>query len=170
VAPVGGGRSAVFVYPQDDLAIVVLTNLTGANPDTFIDELAGYYIPDMQVATGFGMSPGLRALHQELRQRGFIHAQQVVKQAKKKNAQLQLPEAEINDWGYSLLKQDKVQDALEIFKLNVTLYPQSANAYDSLGETYALLGNKPLATKNYQRSLALNPQNKAAADYLKRVN
>ncbi|WP_231717478.1 serine hydrolase domain-containing protein [Hymenobacter sp. DG25A] len=167
VAPVGGGRSAVFLYPNDDLAIVVLTNLTGTNPDTFIDELAGYYIPDMKVATGFGMSPGLRALHQELRKRGFANAQQAVKQAKKKNAQLQLSEAEINDWGYSLLKQEKVQDALEIFKLNVSLYPQSANTYDSLAETYASLGNKALATRNYQRSLALNPKNTAAAEYLK---
>lgn len=167
VAPVGGGRSAVFLYPDDDLANVLLTNLTGANPDTFIDELAGYYIPDMKAATGFGLPPTVHALHQQLRQRGFAHMQEAVKQAKKKNAQLQLREKEVNAWGYLLLKLDKPQDALEIFKLNVRLYPQSANAYDSLAETYAALGSKALATKNYQRSLALNPQNTAAAEYLK---
>ncbi len=170
VAPVGGGRSAVFFYPADDLAIVVLTNLTGANPDTFIDELAGFYIPDMQLATGFGLPPTIRALHQQLRQRGFTHAQEAVKQAKKKDAKLQLPENEVNAWGYSLLKQNKPQDALEIFRLNVSLYPQSANAYDSLAEIYAALDNKAQAKKNYQRSLALNPKNTAAAEYLKQVN
>ena len=42
VAPVGGGRSAVFLYPDDDLALVVLTNLQGANPDRFADALAAY--------------------------------------------------------------------------------------------------------------------------------
>lgn len=47
VGPVGGGRSALFVYLKDDLSIVVLTNLMGANPDRFIDEIAGYYIPEM---------------------------------------------------------------------------------------------------------------------------
>lgn len=46
VAPVGGNRSAVFVYPNDDLSIIVLTNLSGATPDTFIDELAAVVVPE----------------------------------------------------------------------------------------------------------------------------
>lgn len=43
VAPVGGGRSAIVVYPKDDLAIVVLTNLQGSSPESFIDDIAAYY-------------------------------------------------------------------------------------------------------------------------------
>ena len=168
VAPTGGGRSALFIYPEDDLAIVVLTNLMGANPDMFIDEIAGYYIPDMRPATGFGMPPAIRALHTELRKRGFGQAEALVKQARKKNPAYQLPEEEVNAWGYALLKQAQPQNALEIFKLNVSLYPQSANAYDSLAEVYAELGNRELARKNYQRALALNPKNTGAADYLKK--
>ena len=167
VAPTGGGRSALFVYPEDDLAIVVLTNLMGANPDMFIDEIAGYYLPDMRLATGFGLPPTIRTLHNQLRQHGFSQAGTLLKQARKKNPAYQLPEAEVNAWGYSLLKQAQPKDALEVFKLNVSLYPQSANAYDSLGELYAELGNRELARKNYQRSLALNPENKGAAAYLK---
>jgi tetratricopeptide (TPR) repeat protein len=166
VAPTGGGRSALFIYPEDDLAIVVLTNLMGANPDMFIDEIAGYYLPGMRLATGFGLPPTIRALHTELRKRGFVQAQALVKQAKKKNTAYQLPEDEVNAWGYALLKLAQPKDALEIFKLNVSLYPQSANAYDSLGEVYAELGNPELARKNYQRSLALNPKNAGAAAYL----
>lgn len=168
VAPTGGGRSALFIYPEDDLAIVVLTNLMGANPDMFIDEIAGYYIPDMRPATGFGMPPAIRALHTELRKRGFGQAEALVKQARKKNPAYQLPEAEVNAWGYALLKQAQPQNALEIFKLNVGLYPQSANTYDSLAELYAELGNRELARKNYQRALALDPKNTGAAAYLKK--
>ncbi len=48
VAPVGGGRSALFVYPKDGLAIIVLTNLSGGSPDAFIEGLAGFFIPDMK--------------------------------------------------------------------------------------------------------------------------
>ncbi|GAA4369953.1 hypothetical protein GCM10023185_44060 [Hymenobacter saemangeumensis] len=168
VAPVGGGRSAVFVYPKDDLAIVVLTNLQGANPDSFVDELAAFYIPDMRASTGFGLSPTLRALHNELRKQGFAQALAEVKKAKKKNPAYQLPEDEVNAWGYFLLKQAQPKDALEVFKLNVSLYPQSANTYDSLAETYEELGNHDLARKNYQRALELNPQNTTAAQYLKK--
>ena len=169
VAPTGGGRSALFVYPEDDLAIVVLTNLMGANPDLFIDEIAGYYLPDMHPATGFGMPPAIRALHTQLRQRGFGQAEALVKQARRQNPAYQLPEAEVNAWGYALLKQAQPKNALEIFKLNVRLYPQSANTYDSLAELYAELGNHELARKNYQRALALNPQNTGAAEYLKKA-
>src|SRR6201991_906823 len=50
VGPVGGGRSALFVYLKDDLSIIVLTNLLQGNPDQFIDEIAGYYIPEIRKA------------------------------------------------------------------------------------------------------------------------
>lgn len=40
---IGGRRSAFCVYSKDDLAIVVLTNLAGANPEEFIDEIAGRF-------------------------------------------------------------------------------------------------------------------------------
>jgi CubicO group peptidase (beta-lactamase class C family) len=66
VAPVGGGRSSLFVYLNDNLSIVVLTNLMGANPDQFSDEIAGYYIPEMHEANGFGLSTNLKKLRLEL--------------------------------------------------------------------------------------------------------
>lgn len=43
VASVGGGRSAIFVYPKENVSIVVLTNLQGASPENFIDKIAKYY-------------------------------------------------------------------------------------------------------------------------------
>ena len=44
----GGGRSALFIYPEDDLTIIVLTNLAGGSPDVFIDEITRFYLPDMK--------------------------------------------------------------------------------------------------------------------------
>ncbi|GAB3834817.1 hypothetical protein GCM10028821_30010 [Hymenobacter jeollabukensis] len=68
--------------------------------------------------------------------------------------------------GYSLVEQGQLNDALAVFQLNVLLYPASANTYDSLAETYAALGNRKLATQHYTHALALNPKNRAAAEYL----
>jgi CubicO group peptidase (beta-lactamase class C family) len=48
VAAVGGARSAVFIYPADNLAIVVLTNLLRSSPEEFMDELAALIIPGMK--------------------------------------------------------------------------------------------------------------------------
>ena len=55
-AGIGGRRSAFFVYPSEDLAIVVLTNLAGANPEEFIDDAAGYYIPNLRASNGGGLA------------------------------------------------------------------------------------------------------------------
>ncbi|MEP6622246.1 MAG: serine hydrolase domain-containing protein [bacterium] len=60
VAPTGGGRAALFIYPDDDLSIVVLTNVFGAAPQSFIDEVAAYFIPEMHAANGFGLSPAAK--------------------------------------------------------------------------------------------------------------
>ena len=76
-------------------------------------------------------------------------------------------EQELNQIGYELLQQGKVDDAIEIFKLNVEAYPQSANTHDSLGEAYARKGEKELAIASYRKSLELDPKNANAAARLK---
>lgn len=79
-------------------------------------------------------------------------------------------EATLNATGYRLLAQKKTKEAIELFQLNTKFYPNSANAYDSLGEAQALDGNKIEAIKNYEKSIALNPKNengKAALAKLK---
>lgn len=45
VAAMGGARAAWIVYPDDRLAIIVLTNLVGANPQSFIPRIAEFYKP-----------------------------------------------------------------------------------------------------------------------------
>ena len=43
VAGMGGARAAFIVYPEDNLAVIVLTNLVGANPQNFIPGIAAFY-------------------------------------------------------------------------------------------------------------------------------
>jgi hypothetical protein len=67
-------------------------------------------------------------------------------------------EAEVNQMGYSLLGQNKVDEALALFQRNVKDHPDSWNTYDSLAEAYALKGDKAQATANYQRALDMVKQ------------
>jgi CubicO group peptidase (beta-lactamase class C family) len=78
-------------------------------------------------------------------------------------------EERINQLGYTLLGEKKYPEAIAIFNLNVELYPQSANTYDSLAEAYMSSGNKELAIKNYKKSLELDPNNKNAAEMIKKL-
>ncbi len=43
--PTGGGRAAFFIYRKDDLTVIVLTNLIFSAPQSYIDDIASFYIP-----------------------------------------------------------------------------------------------------------------------------
>ena len=79
---------------------------------------------------------------------------------------LDVGEGQLNSLGYRLLGNNKLKEAIEIFKFIVSEYPESANAYDSLGEVYMKAGEKELAIKNYEKSLELNPKNENAKKML----
>lgn len=165
VIATGGSRAAFFVYPQDGLAVVVLTNLAGAFPEDFIDELAGFYVPEIPE------SDPVTALRVRLRRRGFAHALEVYDELKRRDPAFRPAEADLNDWAYRMLNGGgRPKEALEIFKLNAFLYPDSANVYDSLAEAFEANGLREPAIKNYRRSLELDPGNRNAARRLKQLD
>jgi len=83
--------------------------------------------------------------------------------------ELYFNEGEFNAMGYRLMGAGKTKDALEIFKLNVELYPKSANVYDSLAEVYLKIGDDAKAIKNYKKSSNLNPDNNSIKEILKKL-
>lgn len=78
-------------------------------------------------------------------------------------------QGQLNGLGYQLLRAGRVTDAIEVFKLNVEMFPTDGNLYDSLGEAYLAHGDKALAKVNYRKAFELDPTNKNAADVLKKL-
>lgn len=64
-------------------------------------------------------------------------------------------EADVNAWGYELLGQKKVDQAIKVFSKNVSDYPRSWNTYDSLAEAYAVKGDRKRAREYYGKALAM---------------
>ncbi|HEU4526020.1 MAG TPA: DUF2911 domain-containing protein, partial [Gemmatimonadales bacterium] len=64
-------------------------------------------------------------------------------------------EPDMNNYGYELLGAGKVDSAIVVFRKNVKDYPKSWNVYDSLGEAYAVKGDKKKARDNYNKALAM---------------
>jgi len=155
----GGGRSAFSVYPQDGVAVVILTNLSGAYPEELTDPIASRFIPGMTLT-------GVPALRERLEAEGFDQAEQAAAELIARDGAASLPESDLNNWGYRLLSAGKVAEALTLMKLIVTLYPESGNAYDSLGEVYARSGDRTKAIESYRQSLVLDPANANAAEQL----
>ena len=82
-----------------------------------------------------------------------------------------VPFAEITlkNLGRTLLAAGKMMDAINVFAMNVDAHPNSADAYYSLAEGYAVAGQKELAVKSLRRSLKLDPNNQNARELLKKL-
>lgn len=74
-----------------------------------------------------------------------------------------LLEDDLNELGLQLLYaatfEKHVDLALEVLKLNILLFPDGWNTYDSYGEALAKIGKKDEAIFMYKKSIELNPQN-----------
>jgi hypothetical protein len=75
-------------------------------------------------------------------------------------------EYELNSLGYLLLKQGKKKEALKIFQVNYSLYPESSNIASSLGEGYYENSDYKKAVALLERSLELNKDPAGLKDIL----
>ncbi len=71
-------------------------------------------------------------------------------------------ESEFDSLGYRLLRSDKIKEAIEVFKMNVEMFPESWNVYDSLGEAYMWIDDRDNARTNLEKSVELNSENEHA--------
>lgn len=62
----------------------------------------------------------------------------------------------MNNLGYGLMSTQQFKKAEQFFKLNTTNYPESFNAFDSLGDLYVAKGDKQKAIESFKKSVALN--------------
>lgn len=159
-----GFASYCSFYPELGFGIVVLANESDRGTQGRLQELAEHLMTDI-----YGVPPALKALQTKLLVHDYKQAGTVFAAVRKKHPELHLTEDFVNDWGYSLARQGQPKQAIELFKLNVSRYPNSWNTYDSLAEAYEMNGNHTLAITNYKQSLALNPRNAGAVEHLRKL-
>jgi len=94
---------------------------------------------------------------------GIAQVAQQLAEARQKDPKAQLfPEGIVNVMGYDHLQAGETKIAVEIMRLNVTAYPNSPNAYDSLSDAYLADGQKDLARENAKKAIALLATDTAA--------
>jgi CubicO group peptidase (beta-lactamase class C family) len=168
VAGIGGARSAFYVYPDDGLAVVILSNLAGAQPEQLIDTVAGFYIPALRQQRGGAYAAHL--LRMQAASSGFDGLDKKLAAIRRQHGLSEPSEDDLNAWGYRLLGRQQAKQALAVFQLGVQLYPQGANGHDSLAEAYEADGAKALAVTHYRRSLELDPGNTHAEARLRALD
>jgi uncharacterized protein len=87
----------------------------------------------------------------------------------KLNAAFLPAEEMLNTVGYQMLQRGDTAKALEYFQLNIELYPQSFNTWDSMAETLMAKGDYKKAISYYEKSVALNPKNENGRQMIKKM-
>jgi CubicO group peptidase (beta-lactamase class C family) len=71
--------------------------------------------------------------------------------------------------GYLYLRNEEIEKAKSVFKLNIEAFPDSYIVYDSYGEALMNNSEKQKAITNYKRSVEINPGNTNALIMLKKM-
>jgi pimeloyl-ACP methyl ester carboxylesterase len=84
------------------------------------------------------------------------HVTQQLLDARRKDPQAQLwPEAAVDIIGEDYQRAGNVKNAIEIFRLNLLAYPDSADAHSNLADAYLAEGHKDLARQYAKEALSL---------------
>jgi CubicO group peptidase (beta-lactamase class C family) len=168
----GDCKAYVVAFEKEKMGVVVFTNSTYGL--SIVREIVSEAIGGEQPALTWlrvesYRSPG-RLLFKNLLAKGADVALSEYREWRKDQPDNGgINETRMNRYGLDLLRMGRVRDAIEVLKQNVSDYPQSFNVYDSLGEAYAVNGDRELAIKNYERSIELNPANRGGIEALKKL-
>ncbi len=164
---INGFNTLITRLPESKNLIVLVNNTGGAKLDDMTEKISAilfgkpYKTPMRDIADTLFNTVIEKDVQTAIKQYRELKATQ--------QDAYDFSEPQLNRLGYQLLQMKRAKDAIEIFKLNVEMFPEGFNTYDSLGEAYMVNGDKQLAIQNYKRSLELNPKNTGAVEKLKKL-
>lgn len=143
-------------FIEDDVIIIYLTNVFLGNESEYV----AWEISKMIFDSNYKATPISKNIYELIH--GFMkinNSKEVTKLPAflKKELKNEFSDhAILNRLGYSRLKNEEKPDwALELFKLNVKLFPEDGNLWDSLGEAYLKYDQKEEALKSYTKAVEL---------------
>ncbi len=172
----GGGdtgfRSFILLIPEKNISVVLASNyeLTQSGDITraVIDVLLGEKPPIIKQPIGFPFAGVLSS-------QGLEKAKAFYKKTSEDSIQRKYyfwdeKESALTNPGYELLDRKMTDEAIELFKFNLELNPNSAQAYGNLGVAYSQIGNKDDAKLNLAKALKLDPTNKGFKEELRKLS
>lgn len=162
----GGNVSAFRFYPQNNMAIIMMSNGYNFFPEQYhiINHIAS--IVDNNLTDNFLLAE--ESIITEFAKPNNPNAEKNYYSIKAKDSKWNFEDT-LNNIGYILMRNSRFNEAVKVFALNAKENPQSANAFDSLGEGYFSIKNYTLALENYKKSLALNPKNTNAENMVNKI-
>ncbi len=162
-----GFNTIIFRELEGRKTIIFLANIGGTQRKEIRDAL--YHILEGKPYTLPKLFIG-REMYKMINKSGISTAISFYDSLKKSNdTTYRYAESELNLLGYQLLSDKNVDDAIEIFKLNIESYPELSNPYESLGEAYMQKGDNVLAMESFRKALEIDPNNRDAISMMKKI-
>ena len=166
----GDFHAYVLGYPAKREGVVVFTNGAGGHgiiPDVLAASIGGAQPAIAMIDYERWNSPS-RTFYKDVLARGDAAIADYTARVRQ-DPKAALAQNQINRVGYWLLGKKRVKESVAVLEINVASYPQSWNAYDSLAEAQAAAGERDKAIANYEKSIALNPENTNGVEQLKKL-
>lgn len=162
-----GFSSFILRFPDENLTVIILSNSDEASATKVANSLAAIVFGEKYTLPLPKISDVLAA---KIVRKGVASALSSYRELKKNQTdKYDFREQWLDSLGWDLIENKRITDAIEIFKLVIQDFPNSANAYDSLGEAYLENKQYDLALANFKKFLELDAKNEHAKEMIKKV-
>lgn len=152
----GGARANIRYAPNEKIGVMICTDdvtnnsLSISIANMLIEEVSNGVTPKMPLFVALS----------DYKTKSGMEIVSAYKSATLPESEFDLSDSEtlLNEIGYTLLFDERPDDAIEVFSLNTQLFPGSPNTFDSLGEALLTSGNLVAALDNYRKALQIDPE------------
>lgn len=153
--------NSVISYDKNEITFIIM-----ANTAIIADELGRRIksIIDGETFTPLAL-PAEMNFYKILTEKGVDYIEKNIHEISSE-AGLPFDDRFLNFFGYRFLESNQIGAAIQLFALNVKLFPHNANCYDSLAEAYLKNNDRVSAKKYYKKVLELEPNNKRVLEII----
>ena len=146
-------------FIDDDVVVIYITNAFLGSESEYVAREIGKMIFNTNYTAAPISKNSYQLIHEFMKTNPSTNAEKLLDFLKKELKIEFNDHAILNRIGYSRLKkEDQPGWALELFKLNVKLFPEDGNLWDSLGEAYLKYNQKEKAIKCYTKAVELGSE------------
>lgn len=160
-----GGWVGFITFLQNEVdaksGFIILTNNSGEHFGSIYDNLE-------KLKAGESYQMPRTSIYKEMAKRIYDNdvndAITFYNSVNKDTINYRVSEMDINQLGYLLVNEDKLDAAIQIFELNRDEHPKSANVYDSYGDALLMQGDSIQALANFKKCFEMDDSSMYAKD------
>lgn len=148
-----GFNTKIAFIPDANSFVVYLCNCDFSNVDAIsnllLDIVLGYEPKPLKISVN-------KELIKAINDKGIKGATSTIKLLKDNDKYI-VRESDLNYLGFLYMSENKLDEAIGIFKMALEIFPNSSSIYNSMGECYMKIGDIKCAVESYKKAYGLNP-------------